>query len=161
MFCNLTSQARISLRTCQHNMATFMQPFHGDLQPKLPNQLIAAHTQVHPQQLEATVPLRQKKKSKRTARNRRTPEVPFSAGRSHFTRKNTRLRAQTTSQNEAHATSMQPLQCVSQPHVANPHLSTHMATQHGNIHAAIPLRSATHDSKSRYICAHTNAAKAA
>ena len=28
------------------------------------------------------------------SRNRRTPEVPFIAGRSHFTRKNTRFRAQ-------------------------------------------------------------------
>ena len=37
---------------------------------------------------------------------------------------------------------MQPLQCVSQPHVANPHLSTHMATEHDNNHTAIPRRSA-------------------
>ena len=40
----------------------------------------------------------------------------------------------------------QPLQCVLQPHGANSHLSTHLATQHGNIHAAIPLRSATRNS---------------
>ena len=31
--------------------------------------------------------------------------------------------------------------CVVQHHVTNPNLSTHMATQHGDIHAAIPLRS--------------------
>ena len=42
-----------------------------------------------------------------------------------------------------------------QPPVANPHLSKHIATQHGNIHAAIPLGSATQDSKSPYNCAHT------
>ena len=53
------------------------------------------------------------------------PRYPFIAGRSHFTRKNTRFRAQTTSQNEGHATSMQPLQCVLQPQVANPHLDAH------------------------------------
>ena len=36
----------------------------------------------------------------------------FIAGRSHFTRKNTRFPAPAFSQNEAHATSMQPLQCI-------------------------------------------------
>ena len=49
-----------------------------------------------------------------------------------------------------------PLQCVLQHHVANLHLSTDMATQHGNIHAATPLRSATPDSKSLYTSAHTH-----
>ena len=42
---------------------------------------------------------------------------------------------------------MQPLQCVSQHHVANLHVSTHMATRDDNNHAAIPLRSATTDSR--------------
>ena len=70
-------------------------------------------------------------------------EVPFIAGRSHFTRKNAKIPAPAFSQNEAHATSMQPLQCVLQHQVANPHLSTRMATQNDNNHAAITLRSAT------------------
>ena len=35
-------------------------------------------------------------------------------------------------QHNPHPTSMQPLQCVLQHHVANPHVSTHMATDHGN-----------------------------
>ena len=52
-------------------------------------------------------------------------------------------------QNQPHATFMQPLQCVSQHHVANPHLSTHMATGHDNNHAAIPMRCATRDWKTR------------
>ena len=42
-----------------------------------------------------------------------------------------------------HATLTQPLQCVAQHHVANLHVSTHMATPDDNNHAAIPLRSAT------------------
>ena len=46
------------------------------------------------------------------ARTRRTHKVPFIAGCNHFTRKNTRFPALAFSQNEAHATSMQPLQCV-------------------------------------------------
>jgi len=45
-------------------------------------------------------------------------------------------------QNKAHATFMQPLQYVSQHHVANLHLSTHMATPDDNNHAATPMRSA-------------------
>ena len=41
-------------------------------------------------------------------------------------------------------------------HVANPHLSTHMATEPSNIHAAIPLRSATKDSKNKKNYVHMN-----
>ena len=50
-------------------------------------------------------------------------------------------------QHKPHATFMQPLQCMLQHHVANPHLSMHMATPDDNNHAAIPLRSATTDSR--------------
>ena len=67
----------------------------------------------------------------------------FVAGRSHFTRKNTRFPAPAFPQNEAHATSMQPLQWVLQHQVLNPHFSTHMATQNDNNHAPITLQSAT------------------
>ena len=50
-------------------------------------------------------------------------------------------------QDKAQATFMQPLQYVSQYPVANLHLSTHMATPDDNNHAAIPMRSATTDSR--------------
>ena len=50
-------------------------------------------------------------------------------------------------QNKAHATFMQPLQCVSQHHVPNLHLSTHMATPDDSNRVAIPVRSATTDSR--------------
>ena len=45
------------------------------------------------------------------------------------------------------ATLMQPSQCVLQHDVANPHASTHTATPDDNNHAAIPMRSATTDSR--------------
>ena len=64
-------------------------------------------------------------------------------------------------QNKAHATHMQPLQCVSQHAVANLHLSTHITTPDDNSHAAIPMRSATTDSKTPYDYAHTSTPKAA
>ena len=60
-------------------------------------------------------------------------------------------------QNKAHATVMQPLlECVLQHRVANPHASRHMATEHDNNHAAIPMRSATRDSRNEWNYAHRN-----
>ena len=67
------------------------------------------------------------------SRTRRTHEVPFIAACSHFTQKKTRFRAPASSQHKPRATSIQPLQCVLQHHVANPHLSTHMATPNNKI----------------------------
>ena len=66
---------------------------------------------------------------------RRTHEVPFIAACSHFTRKNTRFRAPASSPKQSPR----------------------------NIHAAIPVRSATTDSKTpyNYNYAHTSTAKAA
>ena len=90
------------------------------------------------------------------SRTRRTHELPFIAGRSHFTRKKTKFPAPAFPQNEAHVTSMQPLQCVLQLQVPNPHLSTHMATQNDNDHAAITMRSATRESRNAYYYAHMN-----
>ena len=48
-----------------------------------------------------------------------------------------------------HATFMQPLQCVLQHHVANPHVFTHTATEHDNNHAAIPNAICNHRFKKR------------
>ena len=59
------------------------------------------------------------------------------------------------------ATLTQPLQCVLQHHVANLHISTHMATPDDNNPAAIPIRSATTDSKTPYNYARTSTPKAA
>jgi len=56
----------------------------------------------------------------------------------------------TTQDNQPHATFMQPLQCVLHCHMADPLVSTHMATEDDNNDAAIPLRSATTDSKPPY-----------
>ena len=51
---------------------------------------------------------------------------------------------------------MQSLQCLLQHHMANPLVSTHMATEDDNNHAAIQLRSAATDSKPPYNYAHTH-----
>ena len=81
------------------------------------------------------------------SRTRRTDEVPFIAGCSHFTRKNARFRAPASSPKHSPCNFMQPLQCVSQHPVANPHLSTHVATSNDDNEAAIPMQSATRDSR--------------
>ena len=49
--------------TPEHQMTTVMQPFQCDLQAQIPKHPITTHTQAHPKQLEATVTLRQKKKT--------------------------------------------------------------------------------------------------
>ena len=50
-------------------------------------------------------------------------------------------------QNIAHATFMQPLQCILQHPVANLHLSTHVATSDDDNHAVIPMLFATRDAR--------------
>ena len=74
-------------------------------------------------------------------------EVPFIAGCSHFTRKIQGFVLRLPPQNKAHATFMQPLRCVSQHPVANLHIPMHIANRADNNHAAIPMRSATTDSR--------------
>ena len=75
-------------------------------------------------------PLQCGKKKRQTdrSRNRRTDEVPFIAGCSHFTRKNTRFRAPASSPKQSPC----------------------------NIHAAIPMRSATTASTNAQNYAHRN-----
>ena len=53
------------------------------------------------------------------------------------------------------ATLTEPAQCILQHDVANPHVSTHMATPDDNNHAAIPMGSATTDSINAYRTTHT------
>ena len=59
------------------------------------------------------------------------------------------------------ATFMQPLQCVLQHHVANLHVSPHMARQDDNNQKAFPMQSATRDSTNVKNYAHTNTPTAA
>ena len=118
------------------------------------------------------------------SRTRRTHEVPFIAGCGHFTRKNARFRAPASSPKQSpcnihaaitmrfaasrrkpariyahggtrgqqYTTIMQPLQ----HHVANLHVSTHVATPDDNNHAAISMWSATTDSRNEKNYAHRN-----
>ena len=62
------------------------------------------------------------------SRNRRTDEVPFLAGCSHFTRKNTRFRAPASSPTQSPCNIMQPFQCDLPPRLQETHRTTHTGT---------------------------------
>ena len=62
------------------------------------------------------------------SRNRRTDEVPFIAGCSHFTRKNTRFRAQASSPTQSRCNIMQPFTCDLPPQLQETHRTTHAGT---------------------------------
>ena len=62
------------------------------------------------------------------SRNRRTDEVPFIAGCSHFTRKNTRFRAPASSPAQSPCNIMQPFQCDLPPQLQEAHRTTHTGT---------------------------------
>ena len=144
-FRSITSQTCTYLRTWQHQMTTIMQPFHCDLQPQIQDTHRTTHigtatrcrTQGRNQFAHETTPAA-------PAGHRRYLSSPPAAS---LHEKTQGFVLRLPPQNKAHATVMQPLQCVSQHHVANPHLTTQMATPVDNNHAAIPLRSATTDSR--------------
>ena len=77
-----------------------MQPSQCDLQPQIQETHRPSHTGT------STCCRTQRRNQTDRSRNRCTHEVPFIAGRSHFTRKNTRFRAPA---NKTHATCMQSM----------------------------------------------------
>ena len=84
----------------------------------------------------------------------RTHEVPFTAGCNHFTRKNARFRAPASSPTQAPCHIHAAITMRVAAH-ANLRISTHMATSDDNNQPAIPLRSATTDSRHAYRTKHT------
>ena len=144
-FRSITWLTRISPLTWQQSMRTIMQPFQCDAQPEIQD----THRTTH---AGTTIRCRTQR------RNRFVHETTAAAPPAHrrylsspaaatLHGKTQGFLLRLPPQNQPHATFMQPLQCVSQHHVANPHLSTHMATEHDNNHAAIPMRCATRDSR--------------
>ena len=128
-FCSITWLTRISLHTWQQSMTTIMQPFQCDLQPEIQETIRTTHagttTRCRTQRFRAW--------------NDRSRLQPL------YTEKQWKTQGfvlRLPPQNKDHATFMQPLQYVSQHHVANLHLSRHMATPDDNNQAATPMRSA-------------------
>ena len=114
-------------------MTTVMQPFQWDLH-------ITTHTQAHPKQLEATGTMRQKKRQTDRSRNHRTDEVPFIAGCSHFTRKNTRFRAPASSPKQSPCNIMQPLPCDLKAQIPKHPITTHAQAHPKQLEATVTMR---------------------
>ena len=144
-FRRITSQTCTDQRTWQHQMTTIMQPFHCDLQPQIQNTHRNTHT-------GATTRCRTQRGN--TFASETTPAAPAAHTRYLSSPAATTLHGKMLGfvlrlppQHKPHATFMQPLHCILRYHVANPHLSAHIATPDDNNHAAIPMRSATSDSR--------------
>ena len=143
-FRSIPWQTRTYLRTWQHQITTMKQPFQCNLQPEIQEPHRTTHTdtttrcKTHEEQFghkaTAAAPIAQTRYLSSSA-----------AATLHGKTQGLVLRL--PPQNIAHATFMQPLQCVSQHPVANPHLSTHVATSNHDNEAAIPMQSATRDSR--------------
>ena len=130
--------------TWQHQMTTIKQPFQCNLQP-----VQEPHRTTH---TDTTTRCRTQRRNKfahettaaATAAQTRYLSSP-AAATLHGKTQGFVLRL--PPQNKAHATFMQPLQCVLQHPVANLQLSTHVATSDDDNQAAIPMQSATRDSR--------------
>ena len=87
-------------------------------------------------------PLHCGKKKRQTdrSRNRRTDEVPFIAGCSHFTRKNTRFRASASSRKQSPCNIMQPLHCDLQPQIPKHPITTNAQAHPKQLEATVTLR---------------------
>jgi len=112
-----------------------MQPFDYDLQCPAPKDNGITHAAAEPSNLDAAAPHTHKQ------------------GTLHR-----RLQPLSTEKHKVSCSGFlpKPLQCVLERHVANLHVSTHMATQDDNNHAAIPIRSASTDSRNEWNYAHMN-----
>ena len=86
-----------------------------------------------------------KKRQTDRSRNRRTDEVPFIAGCSHFTRKNTRFRAPASSPKHSPCNIMQPFQWDLQPQIPKHPINTHTQPHPKQLQATVTLRQKKND----------------
>ena len=91
----------------KHSPCNSMQPFQWDLQPQIPKHPITTHTHTTTPKAASShrYTAAKKKQQSDRSRNRRTDEVPFIAGCSHFTRKTQGFVLQLPPQHKADATS--------------------------------------------------------
>ena len=135
-FCSITWLTCISLRPGQRQMG-IIPPFQCDLQPQI--------QEMHRTTRAGTTTRCRTQRRNRNdpSRTRGTQEVPFIASCSHCTRKNTRFRAPASSPKQSpcniHAAITMRF-AASRRKLAQIYY-THMATEHDNNHAAIPMRS--------------------
>ena len=127
-----------------HSPCNIMQQFQCNLQPEIQEPHRTTHTDT------TTRCKTHRRNNSRTKRPQ--PQPPHRRGSFHrrlqplYTEKH-KVSCSGFLPNTQPMQHMQPLQCVSQHPVANPHLSTHVATSNDNNEAAIPMQSATRDSR--------------
>ena len=158
-FTRKNTRFRAPASSPKQSPCNIMQPFQCDLQAQIPKHPITTHTQAHPKQLEATVTLRQKKNDKPTAaataaQTRYLSSSP--AATLHGKTQGFVLRL--PPQNIAHATSCSHYNAVRSINckLAPIYAQNNTRTADDKSHAAIPMRSATGDSKT-LITTHTQA----
>ena len=165
----INSQTCTCLRTEQHQNTKWQQScshFQCDLPPEIPKHPITTHTHKHTQS-SFKPPLHCGKKN-----DKPTAAAPVAHTRylfivacSHFTRKKKRFRAPASSPKHSPCNIMQPWQwgfAASTRKLAHVYAQNNSTrTPDDNSHAAIPMRSATGDSKTPYNYAHTSTPKAA
>ena len=127
-----------------HSPCNIMQQFQCNLQPEIQEPHRTTHTDT------ATRCKTHRRNNSRTKRPQ--PQPPHRRGSFHR-----RLQPLYTEKDKVWCSGflpthspcniMQPLQCVSQHPVANLHLSTHVATSNDKSEAAVPMQSATRDSR--------------
>ena len=124
-----------SLHTWQHQMTTIVQRFQCDPQPQIQH----THRTTH-----AGTTTRCRTQRRNTFATETTPAATAALTRYLSSPAATTLHRKIQGfvlrlppQHKPRATFMQPLHCVLQHHVANPNLSSHMATPDDNNHAAI------------------------
>ena len=139
-FTRKNTRFRAPASSPKQSPCNIMQPFQCDLKAQIPKHPITTHAQAHPKQLEATVTMRQKKRQTDRSRNRRTDEVPFIAGCSHFTRKNTRFRAPASSPKQSPRNIMQPFQCDLQAQIPKHPITTHTQAHPKQLEATVTMR---------------------
>ena len=122
-FCSITWLTRMYLRTWQQSMTTIMQPFQCDLQPQIQKR-IELRRQEQPLVAEHRGGTNSRMKRPPAAHRRylSPPAAATSRGKAQV------FVLRLPPQHEPHATFMQPPHCILQHDVANPHVSTHMAT---------------------------------
>ena len=150
----------------QHQMTRVMQPFQCDLQPEIPKHPTTTHTHKHTKAASSRRYTAAKKKKRQTdpSRNRRTDQVPFIAGCSYFTPKNIRFRAPASCPKHSpmqHHAAITMRFAASTRKLAPIYAQNNTRTPDDKSHAAIPMQSATGDSKTPFNYADTSTPKAA
>ena len=130
---NLQLQKTIVLLRMQPpHQATLTQPFQCDLQAQIPKHPITTHI---------STPKAASSHRYNAAKKANRPQpVPFIAGCSHFTRKNTRFRAPASSTKQSPCNIMQPFQCDLQAQIPKHPITTHTQAHPKQLEATVTMR---------------------